>query len=224
MTKKVAILVDGNFFIRQHFAYFKKTYETTTPKEIAKCIQTHCLKHIKKGEEELYRVFYYDCKPLDKKVHYPISNTALDLSKTPICIFKTQFYKELVSTPCFALRLGSLNEKDSYWKLRDRKKYADLIKGKISHKDLSDEDFVYYAKQKGVDMKIGIDIASLALKKLVDKIVLISGDSDFVPAAKLARVEGLHFVLDPMNMGQYIKEDLREHIDWLTTTLPKRQS
>ena len=33
-------------------------------------------------------------------------------------------------------------------------------------------------RQKGVDLKIGIDIASLAYKKLVDQIVLISGDSD----------------------------------------------
>lgn len=36
-------------------------------------------------------------------------------------------------------------------------------------------------------MKIGIDIATLTLKKLVQKIVLI----DFVPATKLARIEGI---------------------------------
>ena len=51
--------------------------------------------------------------------------------------------------------------------------------------------------QKGVDMKIGLDIASLSYKKLVDQIVLISGDSDFVPAAKLARLEGIDFTLTP---------------------------
>lgn len=67
-------------------------------------------------------------------------------------------------------------------------------------------------------MRIGLDIAALAYKRLVDKIVLISGDSDFVPAAKLARKEGIHFVLDPM--GNAIREDLQEHIDWLKTTLP----
>ena len=77
---------------------------------------------------------------------------------------------------------------------------------------------MYLAKQKGVDMKIGLDIASLSLKKIVQKIVLISGDSDFVPAAKLARREGIHFILDPM--GNPIRPDLEEHIDWLTTTLP----
>lgn len=69
--------------------------------------------------------------------------------------------------------------------------------------------------QKGVDMKIGLDIASLAYKKQVDQIVLISGDSDFVSAAKLARREGIDFVLDPL--GAPIKEDLFEHIDGLRT-------
>ena len=66
-------------------------------------------------------------------------------------------------------------------------------------------------------MKIGLDIATLAYKKLVEKIILISGDSDFVPAAKLARREGIEFVLDAMH--SHISDDLSEHIDGLNTTL-----
>ena len=73
--------------------------------------------------------------------------------------------------------------------------------------------------QKGVDMKIGLDIASLAFKKLVKRIVLVSGDSDFVPAAKLARKEGIDFILDPI--WNNIHENLYEHIDGLTSVLPK---
>ena len=69
--------------------------------------------------------------------------------------------------------------------------------------------------QKGVDMKIGLDIASLAYKKQVDQIVLVSGDSDFVAAAKLARREGIDFILDPL--FNPIKPDLFEHIDGLRT-------
>ena len=42
---------------------------------------------------------------------------------------------------------------------------------------LVDEDFRPSYVQKGVDMRIGIDIASLALKKQVDRIVLFSGDA-----------------------------------------------
>ncbi len=65
-------------------------------------------------------------------------------------------------------------------------------------------------------MKIGVDIASLALKRFVDKIVLISGDSDFVPAAKLARREGIDFVLDPMH-SSHVESNLFEHIDGLSS-------
>jgi uncharacterized LabA/DUF88 family protein len=74
-------------------------------------------------------------------------------------------------------------------------------------------------RQKGVDMRIAIDIASLTLKKQVKTIVLVSGDSDFVPAAKLARREGIEFILDPL--WQSINDDLFEHIDGLQSGLKK---
>jgi uncharacterized LabA/DUF88 family protein len=68
-------------------------------------------------------------------------------------------------------------------------------------------------------MRIGVDVASLAFKKQVDQIVLIAGDADFVPAAKLARREGIDFVLDPM--WRNIPTGLMEHIDGLRSTCPK---
>lgn len=67
-------------------------------------------------------------------------------------------------------------------------------------------------------MRIGIDIAHLSFCKQVDKIILISGDSDFVAASKQARREGIDFVLDPMWMP--IKNDLFEHIDGLKSCFP----
>lgn len=74
-------------------------------------------------------------------------------------------------------------------------------------------------RQKGVDMRIGIDISSLTLKKQADTIVLVAGDSDFVPAAKLARREGMEFILDPL--WQKVNADLFEHIDGLQSGLKK---
>lgn len=88
-----------------------------------------------------------------------------------------------------------------------------LLAGNTTFADLTDEDFTYEVAQKGVDMRIGLDIASMAFKKQVDQIVLVAGDSDFVPAAKLARREGIDFVLDPMWAN--IRHDLDEHIDGL---------
>ncbi|WP_250394640.1 NYN domain-containing protein [Escherichia coli] len=40
-----------------------------------------------------------------------------------------------------------------------------------------------------------MDITTLAYEKLVDVIVLVAGDSDFVPAAKHARIKGIDFIL-----------------------------
>lgn len=53
----------------------------------------------------------------------------------------------------------------------------------------------------------------MAFKRRADQMVLISGDSDFVPAAKLARREGIDFILDPMWAS--IRAGLHEHIDGL---------
>jgi uncharacterized LabA/DUF88 family protein len=68
-------------------------------------------------------------------------------------------------------------------------------------------------------MKIGVDIATLALKRQVHQIVLISGDEDFVPASKLARREGIDFILDPL--WNHVDENLFEHVDGLHSTSPR---
>lgn len=66
-------------------------------------------------------------------------------------------------------------------------------------------------KQKGVDMRIGLDIAALTLKEHVKVIVLVTGDSDFVPAMKFARREGAQLFLFTLGHGVY--ESMREHSD-----------
>lgn len=99
------------------------------------------------------------------------------------------------------------------------KKIKALLKHKISLDDLTENDVRVDVRQKGVDMRIGVDVTSLTLKGQVDQIVLMAGDADFVPAAKIARREGIDFILDPM--WQTIPAGLHEHIDGLRTTCPK---
>lgn len=89
----------------------------------------------------------------------------------------------------------------------------DLANGKRVWSDITADDVKLNIEQKGVDMRIGVDIASLAFKQQVNQIILISGDSDFVPAAKLARREGIDFIIDAMEA--HIADDLFEHIDGL---------
>lgn len=103
------------------------------------------------------------------------------------------------------------------WRLKEGK-LKQLLGGAIQFQNLTDDDFEYEAAQKGVDMRIGLDIASLSFKKQVDQIILVAGDSDFVPAAKLARREGIDFILDPL--WHPIHPSLHEHVDGVRSTCP----
>ncbi len=74
-------------------------------------------------------------------------------------------------------------------------------------------DLIPDIKQKGVDIRIGMDIASLAVKRIVDTLVLVTGDSDFVPAMKFARKEGLRVYLETLGHG--VRRQLKVHADYV---------
>ena len=76
---------------------------------------------------------------------------------------------------------------------------------------LTAQDFVPNMEQKGVDLRIGLDIARLSLRQLVEVIVVVTGDSDMVPAFKFARREGVRIYLD--YMGHPVKRELKAHVD-----------
>lgn len=212
---RIAVLIDGSFFIKRYFKLFPNA-QSHSPFELVNNLYNCALRHVGNGNY-LYRIFYYDCNPLTKRVHNPVSRLCINFDKTDQAIFRRQLFEELKKKRKVALRLGYIKDSGN-WVINPR--YTkELLNGSVKVEDLSDGDLIYELRQKGIDMKIGVDIASLAFKKLVDKIVLISGDSDFVPAAKLARTEGVDFVLDPM--WNPIDEFLFEHIDGLHSTCPK---
>jgi uncharacterized LabA/DUF88 family protein len=124
----------------------------------------------------------------------------------------TDFLKELASKRKVALRMGEILESEIGYVLSPEATKK-LCQKKRAFDDVEEKDFRLDIKQKGVDTRICLDIASLAYKHLVTQIVLIAGDSDFVPAAKHARREGIDFILDPLRRN--IKASLNEHIDGL---------
>lgn len=126
------------------------------------------------------------------------------------------FLNELKYKRKFALRMGRLSDNDLGYVIKPEVVKA-LFSGKKHFSDITEYDFILDIKQKTMDMKLGTDIASMVLKKQVDQIILIAGDSDFVPAAKLARREGVDFILDPM--GNSINEDLNEHTDGIRSKI-----
>jgi uncharacterized LabA/DUF88 family protein len=98
----------------------------------------------------------------------------------------------------------------------DLRAFSNMLKG---WRDLEPADMRLGLRQKGVDMRIGIDIASITLKQQADTIILVTGDSDFVPAAKVARREGVEFLLDPL--WQSVNDDLHEHVDGIVSGIRK---
>lgn len=216
---RTAILVDGGFYRkRAKYLWGEKTAE-----ERAKELSAYCQAHLhdkSSGEtRQLYRVFYYDCEPIKSKaVYHPLRKVNIQLEKSDTYVWSAEFLAQLKKRRKFALRLGHLSEQ-IYYNLKPDVTKA-LCAGTRTLGSLCDADFLFSAQQKGVDMKIGVDIASLAYKKQVDQIILIAGDSDFVPASKLARREGIDFILDPM--WSNIRDDLFEHIDGLKSQWSKK--
>ena len=214
---RTAILVDGGFYQKRANHY----YGYQNPAQRAKELVDYCQNHLKDdgyGEKSLYRIFYYDCPPSTAKVYHPLLKTNIDLSKSDKYTWMNDFFESLCKKRKVALRKGETLESSANFIIKPEK-VMQLCNNTITIADLTKNDFTLDIKQKGVDMRIGLDIASLAQKRLVDQIVLIAGDSDFVPAAKHARREGIDVILDPM--WQTIKQSLNEHIDGLKTYMPK---
>lgn len=212
-----AVLIDGGFFVKRF-----RTIEPHNKYNAARAADLAfrwALKHLKEGgrSRDLYRIFFYDCPPITKRMHNPITKRAVDFSKSAEAVFRIELHELLRKKRKVALRLGQLSD-DVKWTCGDQH-IQDLLWGRMKLEDIKEEMLVPNVRQKGVDMRIGIDISSLALKKQVDQIVLMAGDADFIPAAKLARREGIDFVLDPM--WQPIPEGLIEHIDGLRYACPK---
>jgi uncharacterized LabA/DUF88 family protein len=114
--------------------------------------------------------------------------------------------------PRVAFRSGSLSLDG--WNIPHRR-IRSLIQRIQQGQNLSAQDVVPNLRQKKVDIKIGLDMASLASKRIVEKIVLITSDSDFVPAMKTARKEGVMIYL--LHFGHQVKEELKEHCDGIVT-------
>jgi uncharacterized LabA/DUF88 family protein len=108
--------------------------------------------------------------------------------------------------PNFALRMGETMTHD--WKIGSSAMRS-LTKGEARR--LRASDLVPNTSQKGVDLRIGLDIVRLSLRRFVDTIVVATGDSDLVPAFRLARREGIRIYLDHMNHN--VRRELKADTD-----------
>jgi len=185
--KKVAILIDGEWFRRS----LSDAMDGSLPNGVtADVLYRNALLALAK-DEDLFRIFYYDCPPYDGKDSNPIDKTPVDFRAQAKFQARSRFLAELSTKDFIALRLGIARNRG--WTLCDSY-IRRAIKTTTPH-PVQAADVFLALEQKGVDMRIGIDVATLTLKRIVDRIILISGDTDMIPAMKLARREGVQVVL-----------------------------
>lgn len=213
-----AVLVDAGFFLKQAM----RIYGRQTPEATARQLHRIALDHLNDDQgrrvARLHRIFVYDAPPAEWRGHTPIGRKSLDYGRSDFAQWRRSFHQHLKSLRKVALRFGHIPTTQVSWRLTPEALKA-LINGRRDWPSITDQDFRLELRQKGVDMRIGLDIASLTHQGRVNQLVLISGDSDFVPAAKLARRGGVDFVLDPM--WATVRPDLCEHIDGLRHVCPK---
>jgi uncharacterized LabA/DUF88 family protein len=184
--KKIALLIDGEWFRRR----LEESLKDRLPHGVtAEVMYKNALLSLA-PDEELFRLFYYDCPPYDGVDKNPIDRSVQDFKGQPKFQARQRFLNEFKAKDYVAMRLGVAKQRG--WTLTES-----YIKKAISgkHQPLCPTDVLLSVEQKGVDMRIGIDVATLSLKRIVDRIILVSGDLDMVPALKIARREGVQVVL-----------------------------
>lgn len=166
---RVAILIDGGF-LRVVAKKAKRKYDPDFIEAFAQVC--------KSAEEAVFRVLYYDCAMYAGTVKLPVSGTSHTYTANDAWLHALS-HKDL-----FAVRRGVLKFRGFRPK-----------KTPVAPATLTDADFEPIFEQKGVDMRIGLDIAAYSDNHAVDRIILVSGDTDCVPALKYGRRAGLQTVL-----------------------------
>ncbi|MDO4538805.1 MAG: NYN domain-containing protein [Coriobacteriales bacterium] len=214
---KTAILVDGGFYSRRANLAWGNTTGKERADELVRYARFHILRNnrsrLEGDKRSLYRIFYYDCPPLNgRSVVQPWNGRQTTFGKSnPVYQRKSEFLAELSKRTKVAMRMGQIaKEKIRYVPTEQAMK--DIMNGRRTYDQLGKDDFeIVGMKQTGVDMKIGLDVASLAQSRIVNQIILIADDTDFIPAIKVARRAGVDFLLDPM--GNHVNNELLLQVD-----------
>ena len=149
MTAKVAILIDGAYFLRR-LRSVRRDIDSSNPHDVARSVGQLVSGHLNKLNEVhrvqnprqiLYRCFYYDAWPYLEKGHTPISKRAIDYSRSDAARFRLELFDALRARPNLALRLGQVTKpSNGSWVLNQRPQ-AKLLRGEIAVADLEDSDF-----------------------------------------------------------------------------------
>lgn len=206
LKARYAILLDGGFVTKKLAESLGRPAVAADVVELCHDIKSNA--HL--ADYELMRIYYYDAPPSMESVRHPVSGAPHDLSTTPRARNSQSMYDQLELTDGFALRMGETRISPYVWKIKPR-----VVKGLLkAPRTLTDDDFNLDIGQKGVDIRIGLDMARLALRDMVRAVAVVTGDSDFVPAFKFVRREGVKVMLCTMGHAG-VRRELRAHADFV---------
>jgi uncharacterized LabA/DUF88 family protein len=203
---KVAVLIDGEWF---RVALLEKLGKKLPDGVTAEVVYKNAKLAIEKGET-INRIFFYDSEPHIGNTRNPISKLDVPCMSPEKIEARKRFFAELGQMPFIALRRGVVKPRGWVLRMSYLKKMLASHGGPVP--PLTANDMRLSLTQKGVDMRIGIDVATLSLKRQVDRIILISGDLDMIPAMKLARREGVQVAVVQI-VGKSIHSELIEDSD-----------
>ena len=184
---KVALLIDGGHLrVRARLAGFNYTPDFIV--SVAKA----CLDPV---EELPFRFFYYDCPPFQGTLKAPVSKSKVSIPGSD------EWLRDLAARDLFAVRLGVV-------KFRGWKLVSDAVR-----REPQDEDYRADFEQKGVDLRMGLDIASLGHDRVVDRVLVITADTDLIPALKFGRKAGLQVVGAELP-GVKLTREFLTHLDF----------
>lgn len=201
MAEKVVLLLDGGF-VKKRLANQLGRFPTVQDID---SLYHAILAKLPPPGGDLFRIYYYDAPPFEGVSKHPVSGAVINFSTTPQAAQNKALIDALELQPNFAVRRGVLLQ--SGWKL-GRTAIRSLAR---TSRPLTAADLVPDMGQKGVDIRIGLDMAWIALRRIADILVLVTGDSDFVPVMKFARREGLRVYLDTLGHG--VRRELKAHAD-----------
>ena len=185
--KKTILLIDAGYL----HSILRKEGILYDANIIAKIANDCCI-----CDEELHKILYYDCDsfdPIDKKTGKPFFYLLKHQNGAKLVKKENKLIAKLQQKDLFAIRLGVL--KFDGW----------THKGKEGKPKF---------RQKGVDMRIGLDMAHLAHQGKIDRIILITADTDFIPAMKYVRKANIQVVI--AKLGEcHLTSDLTMHTDFI---------
>jgi uncharacterized LabA/DUF88 family protein len=198
---RYAVLIDGGFA--------RRCLRSKTPADASRFdrLTQAIAAHPALSGMRLHRIYYYDATPLEETRAKPLNGGVVNFGQNAVASRSKTLFDELKRLPFFSLRMGETTFNG--WQLDSKK----LSATQGSSMSVTEAELQPKITQKGVDMRIGMDIASLTLKHHVRVIVLVTGDSDFVPAMKFARREGAQLFL--CSFGRHVKPAMHEHSDLL---------